>query len=130
MTTNSIGPHTFLQLTGPFPGLTRDIEVEARSGVEGVALWNTAKRGKPFQVETFVDIPGGAAAATTYLRAYETLIGNGPHSATWAGAPAGVQVEVLAVQAVEAVQLVAALGGINNGNATLRCRWMLIAVAD
>lgn len=125
---SSIGRFAFLQMSGPPQAIAAQLDVESRAGVDGNALWNTGQRGRPFEVETLVDLANLAVANAAY-RSYQSLIGSGPHQVIWGGVFTSLQVEVLDVTPAGTPSLaVTAIGGLTGGACTLRCRWTLIAI--
>ncbi len=56
MASNSIGQYEFLVLDGfPYPPTEQIAKPTIRPGVDGMALWRTGKRGKPFTMRSKVD---------------------------------------------------------------------------
>lgn len=53
--THKIGDKQFLRLDGLPCGLSEQVEVIMRPGVDDVAIWVSGNRGKPFTVRSLVD---------------------------------------------------------------------------
>lgn len=69
-----IGQYPFVSMT-QFPIAEKaTIEIESRPGVDGLYFWNTGKRGRPFQVQTFADV-NNVQSAGLLMTLYEQEIG-------------------------------------------------------
>lgn len=90
----------FISLSAPPEYPAQTVDIEARAGQDGSALWILGRRGMPFQVESIVEAPTVAEAAVL-LRRYRELIGDFPVDMKWAGFDVvGVTYAVLDVQPV------------------------------
>lgn len=74
---DSIGPFTFTKLFNAPDRVHRMWEEQAKTGIDGVALWNTGDRGERFTIDS------DAVALTyeigrTFLAQYQTLEQAGP----------------------------------------------------
>lgn len=78
-----IGPNTFVRLSKVPERVTTSWEIDARAGVDGVALWHTGVRGEPFVVESEA-VALTYAAGRTYMLDYKLLELAGP-VVVWAG---------------------------------------------
>ena len=125
---NSLGPVVFFTIDMPATAAAQQVELESRSGVDGLAIWRTGSRGEPFEITTTIDLVGTLATAQTVLNAYRALQGGGPYTLTRAGTALG-SVVVLSVKPAGDELVVNAIGGINGGNVWLSAKWQLVAVA-
>lgn len=125
MPLSSIGSYTVLHMH-PAPQPARQgTQVESRAGVENVAVWLTAIRGKEYQVETVIDVASWANAITL-CGLYYALVGSGPVEIVFGGVACG-NVQVLDVTAVPEAAL--GHGGTCGVSlAIVRAQWRLIAV--
>jgi hypothetical protein len=124
----TLGEFEFISLTGPPMGLKRQLEVEARAGVDGHALWDVGKRGAPFNALSVVDL-ATLAAGKAEFRKYEELVGAAPVSVKWSDlAEEDFKIEVLDVRLVQLKKLVLGRGGVNNGQVLLRAEWHLLPI--
>jgi len=130
---NSIGSFQFLSLRGsverPSQQLDRPI---ARAGVDGIGLWQTGVRGRPFQLRSMVDAPG-IENARMFFAAYRLLIGGDLQILVQDGhnffVAEGFKAEVLDVRLIELKKILNAVGGaFSPSSAKLVCNWTLIAV--
>lgn len=125
-----IGPYPFINIS-TFPlGETTQMDIEARPGVEGVHLFNLGKRGKPFQVETVVDVTN-VLAAGVLMTYYEQMIG-GVYPvmfATWAMPKMYCVLDVVPIPEGTR-QILLGVGGTGGGVSygILHAVWTLIAV--
>lgn len=123
-----IGGFEFINITGPAAGPKRQLDMEARPGVDGHALWDTGKRGEPFQALSVVDLLD-MASGIGELRQYEAAVGGEPLNFYWAGfSEPDFKVQVLDVKLIQLKQLVNGRGGVRNGSVLLRAEWTLLAV--
>lgn len=107
------------------------LDVHARTGVDGIEVWKTGDRGTPFQVLSVVDC-ADIATATALLRTYEQMVGKDPVALCWADQAFAGKVQVLAVEALEGHPKAVLSGGgglLGASRALLRCVWGLIAIA-
>ena len=133
---NRIAEHSFISMQGEATPPRRRLDVESRNGVDGVALWDTGKKGQPFTLTTFVDVADRDAGQDTFGE-YLELIEGGLVSIMKADHGHnidGYQVAVLAVDVINLKTTENMIGGLNvadgEAGATLRCRWQLIAEPD
>jgi len=131
---NYIGTLRFISLTGSVERPSEQIDRPiVRPGVDGVGLWKTGVRGRPFRLRSMVDQPNLASARFTF-KAYRALIGGGlqdliQQNYHFMGAE-GFWVAVVDVRLLELKQIATAVGGINPpSGAKLVAEWDLIAVA-
>lgn len=69
-----IGQYPFVSMS-QFPISEKTtIEIESRPGVDGLYFWDTGKRGRPFQVQTFADV-NNVESAGLLMTLYEQEIG-------------------------------------------------------
>lgn len=69
-----IGQYPFVSMS-QFPIAEKSsIEIESRPGVNGLYFWDTGKRGRPFQVQTFADV-FNVESAGLLMTQYEQEIG-------------------------------------------------------
>jgi len=104
-------------------------------GVDGVTIWETGKRGRPFFIETGVDLPAHTLILPTLDRYYEKIT-DGLLEMEWADATATNaenKIVVLDVQPIpeRSGALLGGAGGLNPPSlAWLAARWELITVED
>lgn len=125
-----LGDQLFISLTRPPLGVMTQLDVHARTGVDGIEVWKTGDRGTPFQVLSVVDC-ADIATATALLRTYEQMVGKDPVVLCWADQAFDGKVQVLSVEALEnhPKRVLGGGGGlVANSTALLRCVWTLIAV--
>jgi hypothetical protein len=126
-----IGDHQFVWLHGSPEASRQQVEVLARAGVEGCALWLKGVRPEPFTLRSGVDCQSFDHAAAMYAW-YRDSIGQDPVDLIWSdwdAAADGFQVVVLEVRRVQTTGLLASVGGLNPPSAAwLECDWKLIAV--
>lgn len=72
-----IGSNAFIRLSGAPERVSQEWEIAARSGVSGLALWNTGARGRPFAVDSEA-VALTFAIGRTYLFDYQALERSGP----------------------------------------------------
>lgn len=63
----------FLTLNGSLVHWRQTFDREIRTGVNGVGIWSTGKRGEPFGISTMLDCNDVAAAGLTFA-AYQAAI--------------------------------------------------------
>lgn len=69
-----IGQYPFVSMS-QFPISEKTtVEIESRPGVDGLYFWDTGKRGRPFQVQTFADV-NNVESAGYLMTLYEQEIG-------------------------------------------------------
>ena len=121
----------FVWLHGSPEARKQQVYVDARTGVEGCALWLKGVRPEKFTLRSGVDVESFTGAANLYKQ-YRELIGTDPVDLVWSGwdsAVDGYRVCVLDVRRVDVSGLLASVGGINPPSAAwLECDWDLIAV--
>lgn len=128
MALNSIGSFTFWQMSGPPKGAAQRSEIVSRAGIDGVAIWQTGRRGRPFTVQTLV-FATSFELADTLAASYEAIQNVGTHNVFWASTPLRVQVVVLSVDVQVGRRAVQAVGGLTDGGTVpVRATWQLIAV--
>lgn len=113
---------------GPLPPpAMSQLEIAARAGVNGVQLWDTGKRGVPFQVDSLA-VVRAIPHAHALARLYTTLIGAGAQQIRYASRVLENRYFVLDVQTeIRAlVQGRLARDSINY-RAEVRARWTLLA---
>lgn len=120
----SIGGRSVISVGGAMNlGTGENLEHITRPHVDGVAYRKVGKRGKPFNLQTVVDL-GSGVACKTELEVYKDLQG----TLVTVQDDVGVQftnLAVLEVQRVSVVQVISPVGGVNGGNHLLRCAWTL-----
>lgn len=130
--TNTLGPFAFLEIMGDPQFPTGDIDLVARPGVNGFALWFTGVRGKPFSLMSLVDAPTLGDAYDLYDQ-YRFLIGAGLQALTWRNinmTSVSIMFAVLDVRPLQIRQVAKFVGGLNsNPGAICRCEWTLIPSA-
>lgn len=129
---NRIGDFNFLQFVGGPEFPSGDIEIVARPGVDGVALWFTGVRGKPFSIVSLVDAPDLIGAYDLYEQ-YNRIVGAGVQNMVWRNVGLvgyGIVFAVLMVRPLQIRQVAKFVGGFNNNpTAICRCEWTLLPVA-
>lgn len=125
-----LGDETFFTLGEIAEGKQQRLEIEARSGVDGQALWKTGRRGEVFQVESIADF-ADLGQAHSALRRYELLVGGDPTTMIYAGLTESFDVVILGVKPLPHYpkRILLGVGGlITPAYAVLRCTWQLLAV--
>jgi len=131
---NMIGNLLFLTLLGGVERPSQQVgDLIARPGVDGLGIWRTGIRGRPFQLRSMVDVPD-LAAGRMFFAAYRLLMGGALQILIQDGynffAAEGFNVAVLDVQLQQLKTIKTAVGGFNPpSNAKLVCEWTLVAVA-
>jgi hypothetical protein len=127
---NSIGVFTFLSLEGSVEALKQELELVRRPGVEGVGLWKTGVRGRPFRLRSKAN-PASKAAARSLFRLYCNLIGADPVRLVWSDirleATERFRVAVLDVRQVDCRTLASSSSGLLGW---LEADWDLIPIRD
>lgn len=125
---NSLGAVVFFSIDMPATAAAQQVELESRSGVDGLAIWLTGSRGEPFDITTTIDLVGTLATAQTVMNTYRAMKAGGPYTLTRASTALG-SVVVIDVKPISDELVVTAVGGVNGGNVLLTARWTLVAVA-
>ena len=121
---DSIGSFTFLSLDGPVEGPSEQLVVVARAGVDGVAVWQSGRRGREFVLRSAKDFATQAAAATEF-EGYQALQGGNPVAMEWKGLTLSASHRLL-VERVERLQqepIVGGIGGVASPRVLLICLW-------
>ncbi|MBL9125832.1 MAG: hypothetical protein JNG90_19480 [Planctomycetaceae bacterium] len=125
---NAIGNFEFISLREVPFGLSRQLELIERAGVNGTGIRRTGIRGRPIQLRSHVDTPD-TASAIEQLELYRALIGADAVNLIWNDVPsydAGYAVVVLDVVPVTARGVVSAVGGLLGGGlGRLEADWTL-----
>jgi len=129
---NKIGPHAFIRIAGPLEGAVRQVEILRRSGVDGVALWDTGERGRPVRVVAEVDVQDRITAELK-MQEFREMIGTDPVEVIWNDIPftavAQVKFSVLDVRKVRSFRILTSSGGLVAGaQAFLISQWVLIPI--
>lgn len=127
MSLNTIGDAVFFTMTGPLEAAAQQVEVEARAGIDGNAVWQTGLRGEPVEVTTTIDLVGDLSTAQNVMNFYRAMKGGGPFPVIRADQYLGLVI-VLDVKSGGAELMVSALGGVNGGNVMLSAKWSLLPV--
>ena len=126
MSINLIGSYQFLRIDGRIRRPLEQHLLEARAGVDGVALWATGERAEPQRLLTLVDVPHEPFAWALYLQ-YTNLIRSAVkitiNNVSWND----VRYDVLKVEMVDVMNTLGAVGGLYGGRTLLRCSWDVIA---
>lgn len=64
----------FLEMTGQLLPAVPEMDRVIRTGVNGIGIWYTGSRGKPFTVQTMVDA-ANTSAAGSLMTAYRATVG-------------------------------------------------------
>lgn len=132
MATNSIGEFGFLSLIGHPPGIQQELELLQRPGVNGVGLWKTGFRGRPFRLRSLVDAQS-KEDAREYYTLYCELIGADPVQLIYSDHDSedeGYRVAVLSVTPLDIRALANSAGGLNSPSlGWIECDWDLVSVA-
>ena len=124
-TLNQIGTETFITLSQPPESLRQMVEVEGRSGIDGVNIYLTGTRGQQFVVQSSVDLDT-LLLAYAKQRTYEAMVGANPVGITWGSlAVPTVTVVVVNVRTLSLQRVAGALGGLTAGIYLLRTEWTL-----
>ena len=127
---NQIGNFAFLSLEGSVETLKQELELVRRPGVEGVGLWQTGIRGRPFRVRSLAN-PATKSAARALFRLYCNLIGADPVDFVWSdldlSARERFQVAVLDVRIADCRQLASSSTGLLGW---LEADWEVIPISD
>jgi hypothetical protein len=116
----------FLQVLGTPVASVPRLQVETRPGVNGIAIWDTASRGRPFTLSTTVDTDT-IAAAQALLVLYRELIGSSTPTQYFQFNVFYANVAVLDVREDETSPLGASSGGLStSAGALLRAQWDLV----
>ena len=135
MTTNSIGSQQFISLRGAVQRPSEQVlGPMVRPGVDGIGLWKTGVRGRPFRLRSMVDSTDTMISRSEFVD-YRALIGGDLQILIQDGYNFNIQesfkVEVLDVQLLELKEIVSSVGGlVEDSAAKLVCEWTLIAVAN
>lgn len=135
MADSSIGEFQFVSLTGEVGPPTEQIGPPiVRPGVDGVGLWKTGQRGRPFRLRSAVDY-ADLDTARNKLSQYRALIGADPILLKQDGydfdGEGNFKVAVLDVRATQLRKVETTAGGLNPpSNAKLVCEWTLIAISS
>jgi len=126
-----IGNFEFLDLQGNPDSLKEQIEVTIRPGVDGIAVWKTGVRGKPFTLRSVVDALD-VFHARQLFKAYADLVGADPVQLIWADMAAAddnVLIVVLDVRPISIRQIAGGVGGLNPPSCGwCECDWDLILI--
>jgi hypothetical protein len=132
MTFDQIGEFQFVSMSRMPEIVRQSLAVVARPGVDGVAVWKTGERGKPFTIRTLVDCFNVLDGLDTW-RSYRDLIGEPPQTAVWADLNfdvSNLRFFVLDVRLAANRRILASDGGLlENAGAILECDWDLLPVA-
>lgn len=132
MTTHSIGPFEFLNMTDP-PNIPAEMKtVQKRTGVDHVSIFHTGRRAESSQTRTVSFYPSLPTAWEAYKQ-FLTLVDSGDAvGVTWAGEVMPYKVQVLEVLRLENQPKVHLLG-VSAGaisRARLMCMWRLQVVEE
>lgn len=131
MSAFQIGDFEFINLTRAVSRPAETVALEVKPGVDGTTVWQTGRRGEPFQVVSVVN-PADVVSADDLLVAYQTLRGKNPVLVRWAGRVLNVKVLVLDVQPLDGglFATLTSVGGIaaagTNTAACLYAVWTLL----
>ena len=127
----SIGKFEFLALYGRPDVLRQQIEIAVRPGVDGVAIWKTGRRGKPFTLRSAVDANSIGHAQQLFYQ-YAQLIGADPVPLVFADMASvndDVLVAVLDVRPITIRAIAGGVGGLNGPSyGWCECDWDLVPV--
>ena len=132
---NSIGSARFLTLHGSVERPSEQVLGPiVRPGLNGIGLWKTGIRGRPFQLRSMVD-QYNILNGRTLFAMYRLLIGNSPQILVQDGYnfnfAEGFRVAVLDVRLIELKRIMSGVGGFYSiPGAKLVCQWTMIAVAN
>jgi hypothetical protein len=116
----------FLTLNGSLVHWRPTFDREVRTGVNGVGIWATGKRGEPFGMSTVLDCNSVAAAGTAFA-AYQAAIGT-KKDLYYCGAKWGT-ILIHNVILTEVRKLTTRVGGIQNATgqsgAMLYAQWTI-----
>ena len=120
-----------MSLDGEVDAPREQVELLTRPGVPGIAILRQGRRGRPFQLRSFVDAPDLATARNYYVQ-YAALIGEAPVEIVKAGLSLSGEafyVQVLDVRPLLIAPLLMAVGGLNPPSAaSIECQWDLVGV--
>lgn len=129
----SIANFDFVALSAPPEYPFAQVGIETHAGIDGFAVWLSGNRGREFQLQSLVDVPGStpaqaAAAAAQLIRLYRGLIFAGGVDMVWAGFPvAGVEFVVLRVDPVACHGVLLGRGGtLGSSLGVCRANWTLV----
>lgn len=94
---DQIGPYTFIRISRPPDRVGPQWALAARSGVPGVAIWDTGTRGVPFQVRSMA-VALNFVVGRTFFPSYKTLELAGPVSVRYGTVEAQQVYKVLHVE--------------------------------
>lgn len=126
MPNNSIDNFNFIRITPPPILPARQWQVEMRTGVDSVTLFDTGRRAPPWQLATLVDCLSLGEASLLYA-AYRDCVNKGEAvTVTYAGMELPILYKPLEVTAERMHKIVGGIGGVNpSSTAILACRWVL-----
>ncbi len=119
----------FLTLQGSLAPVQQEFEREQRAGVNGIGLWLTGSRGKPFQIQTTLDCVDAATAAGVFAN-YVGTVGT-KKDLYYAGLLFGtIVVQEVTLQSIRKLQ--SAVGGVQGfsggSGALLSASWTIEAL--
>jgi hypothetical protein len=132
---NKIGDFEFITLQGPPPDTLHEaVEVVARRGVDGVALWKSGSRGNPFSWTAGVDIDN-FTQAMRQMEEYRELEGADPVKVVFNDHDLSTEEElkfaVLRVSRRMVKKITSASGGLSaSAGAWLETEWTLIPIDE
>lgn len=134
---NEIGLFSFISLEGSIEAVREQVELVRRPGVNGVGIWKTGRRGRPFTLRSFVDAPTKLIARELYAdenQGYVSLIGKDPVLLAWSdlniSGQESVLVAVLDVRQVDCFSIASGRGGLNaNPGGFLIADWDLVLIS-
>lgn len=126
---NSIAQFQFIRLT-PAPILpAKEWQREARAGVTGVTLFDTASRAEPWQPTSIVDCVDLATAASLYNQYLELVNSDNAVPVVYAGLVSPLNYKAIGVIVKRMSKTAGGVGGISGiSNAILECNWTLQAI--
>ena len=126
MPNNSIANFAFIRLTPPPILPAKQWQMEARSGVNSVTLFDTGARGEPYQCRTIVDCLSLADASALVAAYYESVNSNELVQVVYAGRLSPVLYKVVSVVTTRMNKIAGGVGGVNaTSTAILECQWIL-----
>lgn len=123
-----------ITLHGHPPRVQQELEVVVRPGVNGVGLWKTGVRGRPFSIVSIVDVVNLQVGREFYNAYLATIALPNPIKITWGGldlsAAHKTEFHTLGVEILELRVCRTAAGGVSSSSgALLTCRWEMIPVS-
>ncbi|HEY4760950.1 MAG TPA: hypothetical protein VIH42_10260 [Thermoguttaceae bacterium] len=127
-----IGNFRFLALQGNPDVFKEQLEVIMRPGVDGLAIWQTGSRGRPFTLRSVVDAVDIFHARNLFYE-YAQLIGADPVIMIWSDMSTlndDCKVAVLDVRAAVIRSILGGVGGLNPpSHGWCECDWDLVLLS-